>query len=163
MPPTRKTATTVRTVEGTATVPADATIVIGGITVEDIRNTVLKVPLLGDIPLVGELFKKTNKINNKSKLYVFLTPRIMTDPNFNDLKLFSKGPQSEMGIDDDMPELEPAIIISPNATQPAPLPEPTQQTQQTNQPTPTPTPPASAPELEPAFIELTEGSAKGSE
>ncbi|MFG0298344.1 MAG: secretin N-terminal domain-containing protein [Phycisphaerales bacterium JB047] len=105
--------TTRRTVDGSATVPSNATIVIGGITVDDVRDTVLKVPLLGDIPLVGELFKRTNNVNNSSKLYVFLTPRIMADPNFNDLKLFSKGPQSEMKIDDDLPDLEPAVIDAP--------------------------------------------------
>jgi len=103
-------ATNRRTVEGSATVPSNATIVLGGITVEDMRDTVLKVPLIGDIPLLGELFKRTNKVNNASKLYVFLTPRIMTDPNFNDLKLFSRGPQAEMEVDDDVPPMEAAVI-----------------------------------------------------
>ncbi len=145
-----------RTVEGSATVPSDATIVIGGLTVEDIRDTIVKVPLLGDIPLVGELFKRTNKVNNKSKLYVFLTPRIMTDPNFNDLKLFSKGPQSEMGIGENMPELEPAIIMAPDIKPSTSFPQPQQE------PT-TSTHPSSPPELEPAMIELPEISSKGSQ
>ncbi|MCR9075937.1 MAG: type II and III secretion system protein, partial [bacterium] len=103
-------ATNSRTVTGSATVPSNATIVLGGITVEDLRDTVNKVPLVGDIPLLGELFKRTNKVNNKSKLYVFLTPRIMTDPNFNDLKLFSQGPQAEMKVSDDLPDMQPAVI-----------------------------------------------------
>jgi len=101
------------TLTGSVTVPSDSTIVLGGITVEDTRDTVVKVPLLGDIPILGELFKDTNKINNQSKLYVFLTPRIMQDPNFNDLKLFSEGPQSDMEIESGVPELEPAIITAP--------------------------------------------------
>ena len=79
------------------------------------RDTVVKVPLLGDIPLVGNLFKRSNKVNNKSKLYVFLTPRIMSDPNFNDLKLFSQGPQSDMQVDDNSPDMEPALIDAPSA------------------------------------------------
>lgn len=103
-------ATNRRTVEGSATVPSNATIVLGGITVDDIRDTVNKVPFVGDIPLIGELFRRTNKVNNKSRLYVFLTPRIMADPNFNDLKLFSKGPQGDVNINDDLPDLQPAII-----------------------------------------------------
>lgn len=107
-PPPRNT----RRVEGKATIPSDATIVVGGLTVDDIRDTIMKVPFLGDIPLVGELFKKTNKVNNKAKLYVFLTPRIMTDPNFNDLKLLTEGPQSTMQLDPDAPPLEPAPIRS---------------------------------------------------
>ncbi len=141
--------TTRRTVTGSATVPSNATIVIGGITVEDVRDTVVKVPLLGDIPLVGELFKRTNKTNNKSKLYVFLTPRIMADPNFNDLKLFSRGPQSTLGVDDETPMLEPAIIGVPGVDPTPPvLPRPVTREQ---------TSPNAAgvvpPELEPAPIE----------
>jgi len=102
------------TVQGTATIPSDATIVIGGITVDNVRDTIIKVPLLGDIPLVGELFKNTNKVNTQSKLYVFLTPRIMTDPNFIDLKLMSEGPYSEMDLDPRVPDLQPVTI---NASQ----------------------------------------------
>mgnify|MGYP003662997389 CR=1 FL=1 len=146
------------TLTGSATVPANATIVLGGITVEDIRDTVVKVPLLGDIPLVGELFKRTNKVNNQSKLYVFLTPRIMTDPNFNDLKLFSDGPQREMEIDEDIPELEPAIIDAPsNRNRTATL---------RTLPAPTPSPSASntaPPALDSAYIELSEANEKGSD
>jgi general secretion pathway protein D len=103
------------TLSGTATIPSNGTIVLGGITVEDVRDTILKVPFIGDIPLVGELFRRTSKINNRSKLYVFLTPRIMTDPNFNDLKLFSQGPQAEMELEDGLPELEPVIIDTPGS------------------------------------------------
>lgn len=98
------------TVQGTATIPSDATIVIGGITVDNVRDTVIKVPLLGDIPLVGELFKNTSKINTQSKLYIFLTPRIMTDPNFVDLKLMSEGPYAEMDLDPRVPDLESVSI-----------------------------------------------------
>lgn len=116
------------TIEGAVTVPSDSTIVIGGITVDNIRNTVVKVPLLGDIPLIGELFKRTDKINSEVRLYVFLTPRIMTDPNFNDVKLLTQGPQSQMEIDPDAPPLVPAVIrastVPDNAAEMlAPLPD----------------------------------------
>ncbi len=155
------------TLEGSVTVPSDATIVLGGITVEDSRDTVIKVPLLGDIPIMGELFKRTSKINNKSKLYVFLTPRIMRDPNFNDLKIFSEGPQAEMEVENNIPELEPALITSPARSIPmfevpkSTTPEsgsesePTPNAQTGNSVTP--------PELEPVFIEITEANSKGSE
>lgn len=104
---------------GSATIPSNGTIVLGGITVDDVRDTIIKIPFVGDIPLVGELFRRTSKINNRSKLYVFLTPRIMTDPNFNDLKLFSQGPQAEMELGEGVPELEPAVIdaeIAPSSS-----------------------------------------------
>ncbi|MFI4898609.1 MAG: type II secretion system protein GspD [Phycisphaerales bacterium JB059] len=107
-----------RTVEGQVTIPSDATIVVGGIKVDNVSDTVVKVPLLGDIPLVGHAFRDTQKVNNSSTLYVFLTPRIMTDPNFYDLKLFSQGPQSAMDLEDDIPSMEPVRIEmrTPTAT-----------------------------------------------
>lgn len=112
-----------RTVEGQVTIPSDATIVVGGIKVDNISDTVVKVPLLGDIPLVGHAFRDTQKTNNSSTLYVFITPRIMTDPNFYDLKLFSQGPQSEMELEDDIPSMEPVRIdLQPGGVFSAPTP-----------------------------------------
>lgn len=99
-----------RTVEGQVTIPSDATIVVGGIAVDDVSTTIAKVPLLGDIPLLGHLFRRTTKNNDQAKLYIFITPRIMTDPNFYDLKLLTRGPQAEVEMEDDQLRLEPAII-----------------------------------------------------
>ncbi len=159
-----------RTLEGTVSVPSDATIVIGGITVDDIRDTVLKVPLLGDIPLLGELFKRTNNVNNKSKLYVFLTPRIMTDPNFNDLKLLSQGPQSDMDLEDSTPSLEPELILAPGHSTvlpPAPAnfdPEPSyeEMSNQLNNSSSTSSS-SNPPSLEPELIEISDALSKDSE
>lgn len=92
------------------TIPTDATIVVGGIKVNDTRNTVVKVPLLGDIPIVGLLFRDTNKISSDQVLYIFITPRILNDRNFADLRLLTRGPQEFAGLDADLPELEPTVI-----------------------------------------------------
>jgi len=100
-------------VEGTGagvTVPTDTTIVVGGITVDQKSSTVAKVPFIGDIPIIGNLFKDTNKNNSKTLLYVFITPRIMRDINFTDLKLLTMGPQGRAEIAPDLPELEPTLI-----------------------------------------------------
>ena len=51
------------------------TVVIGGIFSEESRDTITKVPLLGDIPLLGNLFKNKNNSTNKTELLIFLTPR----------------------------------------------------------------------------------------
>ncbi len=99
-----------RKLEGQVTIPSDATIVIGGIKVDDVRDTIVKVPLLGDIPLIKHAFRDTRKINNSSTLYVFITPRIMTDPNFYDLKLLTQGPQAKMELEQNIPDLEPVQI-----------------------------------------------------
>lgn len=55
------------------------TVVIGGIYTQNERTDINKVPLLGDIPVLGNLFKSTNKINNRTELLVFLTPRVLSD------------------------------------------------------------------------------------
>lgn len=99
-----------RTVNGLVTIPSDATIVVGGITVNNLRKTVAKIPLLGDIPLLGVLFQDRGEISDESLLYIFITPRIMTDPNFRDIKLFTEGPQGSSGIDPRLPPMEPEAI-----------------------------------------------------
>ena len=55
------------------------TVVIGGIFSQDERTTTTKVPLFGDIPVLGNLFKNNAKTDNKTELLVFITPRIMDD------------------------------------------------------------------------------------
>ena len=89
------------------TVPSDRTIIVGGIKVEDTSNSVAKVPFIGDIPLVGLLFSDTKERSNDTTLYVFITPRIMSDPNFLDLELVTRGPQAEVELEPDVPELKP--------------------------------------------------------
>ena len=53
------------------------TVVIGGIYEQQSSKTVSKVPLLGDLPLVGKLFKKKGILDNRRELLIFLTPRII--------------------------------------------------------------------------------------
>ncbi len=55
------------------------TVVIGGIFTQTERDTVNKVPLLGDIPILGHLFQNKVRSNNKTELLVFITPKIVTD------------------------------------------------------------------------------------
>ncbi len=55
------------------------TVVLGGILETTKTNTADKVPLLGDIPVLGHLFKSTIKINNKTELLIFITPKILRE------------------------------------------------------------------------------------
>ncbi len=55
------------------------TVVLGGIYEQSDRTQTTKIPLLGDIPYVGWLFKTTSKINNKTELIIFITPRIVSE------------------------------------------------------------------------------------
>ena len=58
------------------------TVVIGGVYQEDTGNSETKVPLLGDIPVLGNLFKKKTKRSNRTELLIFLTPKIIS-PKLN--------------------------------------------------------------------------------
>jgi general secretion pathway protein D len=106
VPPPRQT----NNLRGNVTVPGDFTVVVGGLTFDTSRKTVVKVPLLGDIPLVGLLFQDLRDSDRRTTLYLFLTPRILNEPNFEDLVLLSRGPQWEMLKTRDVPELKPTVI-----------------------------------------------------
>jgi type IV pilus assembly protein PilQ len=55
------------------------TVVIGGIFEQTDRTDVVKVPVLGDIPYLGNLFKTTSRTLNKTELLIFLTPKVVSD------------------------------------------------------------------------------------
>jgi type IV pilus assembly protein PilQ len=55
------------------------TVVIGGIFTQSERDDVTKVPLLGDIPVLGNLFRSRTRTTSKTELLVFITPKVLTD------------------------------------------------------------------------------------
>jgi general secretion pathway protein D len=65
-----------REAETSATVADGDTFVIGGLTQENELNSNARVPILGDIPLVGKLFQRDNNSRNKTQLYIVVTPHI---------------------------------------------------------------------------------------
>ena len=60
-----------------AVVPNGATIILGGIETVNQSKAITKVPILGDIPLVGALFRGANETDDQSKLYVFVKAHII--------------------------------------------------------------------------------------
>jgi general secretion pathway protein D len=71
---TRKAQTTVIIEDGN-------TLVIGGIIGDDVQDGQYKVPLLGDIPGLGWLFKSESQTVRRVNLYIFITPRIIRNPS----------------------------------------------------------------------------------
>jgi general secretion pathway protein D len=69
-----------RTAQTTVIVKDGNTLVIGGIIGDDIQDNVNKIPLLGDLPVLGYLFKKESQKVSRVNLYIFLTPRIIRNP-----------------------------------------------------------------------------------
>jgi len=79
------------------------TIILGGIIRNTVQTTTNKVPLLGDIPILGNLFKSRSKTGNQTELIVLLTPRIVRDPDEarklrdDQVKKLSKESQDSIG------------------------------------------------------------------
>jgi len=66
-----------REAETSATVRDGDSFVIGGLSQEDVINSHSKVPLLGDIPIIGQAFRKDSRTNTKTELYIVVTPHIV--------------------------------------------------------------------------------------
>jgi len=68
-----------RTITTQVLVNDGQTVVLGGILETERRETEKKVPYLGDVPVLGRLFKTTGKSNNKDELLIFVTPKILRE------------------------------------------------------------------------------------
>lgn len=68
-----------RAIESTVLVENNQIVVLGGLIQDDVKNNVDKVPLLGDLPVIGYFFRYENRRRAKTNLMVFLRPRILRD------------------------------------------------------------------------------------
>jgi len=68
-----------RAVETQVLVRDGQTVVLGGIYETERRETINKVPFLGDLPGLGTLFRSTSDVSNKAELLIFVTPRILSE------------------------------------------------------------------------------------
>jgi general secretion pathway protein D len=69
-----------RTATTTVILNDKSTVVIGGIIGQDATESNFKVPILGDIPVLGWLFKTHSTTNRKTNMFIFITPRIVRNP-----------------------------------------------------------------------------------
>jgi general secretion pathway protein D len=70
----------IRSADTVVTTPDTQTVVIGGLMGASNASSESKIPFLGDIPLLGNLFRSRSKTANKSELLIFLTPHILRTP-----------------------------------------------------------------------------------
>jgi general secretion pathway protein D len=70
----------VRSADTVVVTPDGQTVVIGGLISNTKSSSASKVPLLGDIPLLGALFRSSEKTDDKTELLIFLTPHIVQSP-----------------------------------------------------------------------------------
>ncbi len=71
-----------REAETSASVRDGETFVIGGLTQDNVISTKSKVPILGDIPLLGQAFRYEKSTSNKTELFIVITPRIVRHRRF---------------------------------------------------------------------------------
>jgi len=71
--------TTDRTATTKVTISEGQTVVVGGLVTESEKGTAMQVPVLGDIPILGYLFKKKETQKRRLELLIFLTPHLMSD------------------------------------------------------------------------------------
>ncbi|MBI9017425.1 MAG: hypothetical protein JEZ07_09225 [Phycisphaerae bacterium] len=99
----------------TVTVPDQRTIVLGGLTTQSDGMRVKKVPILGDIPGIGALFRSTSKTKVRSVLYIFVKASIVRmpedkddgKPNFDDIENLTKDHQQKLkDFEDNRQQLE---------------------------------------------------------
>ncbi len=73
----------------TALIQSKQTVVIGGMRKQDISQQKNKIPILGDIPLLGALFRSEGEETVTSELVIFITPTIITDPILTDREQYN--------------------------------------------------------------------------
>ena len=81
----------------TVAVKDGETIILGGIIRNTVSVTTNKIPLLGDIPILGQIFRTTSKSNEKTELLVFLTPRVVASES--DARRLRQQQQGELSKD----------------------------------------------------------------
>ena len=104
-------------ISSAVTIPDGEIFVIGGLTRENKSKSVSKVPIVGDIPLIGKLFRSEDSFKSASNLYIFLRAHVLTHPEFIDgIDLTHKA----MGfVHEFAPGLEPVRFPRPNVPPPA--------------------------------------------
>jgi len=76
---------TTRIITTQVTMPSGHTMVLGGVIEDQAGKNEDKIPFLGDLPLIGALFRRHESTNKKTNLYFFVTPHILQEDDFSDL------------------------------------------------------------------------------
>jgi general secretion pathway protein D len=97
-------------VDSVATIPDGHVVVVGGLELESESTSTSQIPILGDVPLVGELFKSRSVGKSRTRFFVFIRAAVLRHNNFEDLKFISAQDAAAMRVPDGWPEVEPRII-----------------------------------------------------
>lgn len=93
-----------------ATIPDGYAIVLGGLEISQEGDAENRIPILGRIPVLGNLFKNQSRSQGKTKFYVVIRASVMRGEKFEALKYLSRRMTDEFGIDDGWPVVVPRLI-----------------------------------------------------
>ena len=96
--------------QSVVTIPDGYTIAVGGMEIESTAEAISQIPLLGDIPLIGELFKNRSRSTTRSRFYVFIRANVLRHDGFEDLKYLSDRDVLVADVDDGWPVVKPRVI-----------------------------------------------------
>ena len=109
---------TKRSAKTTVLVKSGDTVILGGIMQENITRNVTKVPLLGDIPLLGYFFKYVSDKKTKTNLLIMLTPHIIQEPGVVSKALEDRQRKMLNAFDPNSDEVKRALPESKREKQP---------------------------------------------
>jgi len=105
-PPPRQT----DSIDSEVVVPDGYTVIVGGLKRRDESETVTKIPLLGDIPVLGHLFRHTVTTDATTSLFVFIRPIILRDDQFEDLKYLSDLDRRSARLPEEVPTSDAMLM-----------------------------------------------------
>jgi general secretion pathway protein D len=106
LPPPRQQ----NSVQSAVTIPDGHAVVVGGIEVTTMGDAESRVPGIGGLPLLGELFKSRSRSNSRSRFYVFIRADVLRRDSFDSLRAISEQSLLEAVVDDGWPIVEPEIM-----------------------------------------------------
>jgi general secretion pathway protein D len=106
LPPPRQQ----NSVQSSVMIPDGHAVVVGGIELTTTGDAESRVPVVGEMPLIGELFKSRSKSDSHSKFYVFIRADVMRRHGFDGLRAISAEAMREASVDDGWPTVEPEIM-----------------------------------------------------
>ena len=127
-PTTRLPEKSTRTANTTVRINDGQTLVIGGLKQQELRDIRTKVPILGSLPLIGNLFRTKDVRSTETELVLFITPRILSDTGHLPAEEERAQQQQFLGPDLNRPlpaAPESAFTIPPGTFAPLPLDAPT--------------------------------------
>ncbi|HYE63789.1 MAG TPA: secretin N-terminal domain-containing protein [Phycisphaerales bacterium] len=97
-------------VDSVASIPDGHTVVVGGLDLITDSKGESRIPGIGAIPVLGELFKTRNNNDSRTRFFVFIKASVLRSTSFEDLKYISANEAEKARVSDGFPEVKPRVI-----------------------------------------------------